>query len=82
MPMLMLANDESCDRIDRDDWDASWEQLQPAWLNPQQLDFPTANSSTADRERLVRLALDQLLWLVKRFVFPGELLQILDSSVV
>ncbi|TDH70338.1 hypothetical protein CCR75_002901 [Bremia lactucae] len=29
MPMPMLANDESCDRIDQDDWAASWEQLEP-----------------------------------------------------
>ncbi|TDH65341.1 hypothetical protein CCR75_006280 [Bremia lactucae] len=82
MPMLMLANDESCDRIDRDYWAASWEQLEPAWPNPQQLDFPTANSSTAEWEWVARLAPDHLLWLVKRFVFPGELLQILDNSVV
>ena len=31
---------------------------------------------------MARLAPDHLLWLVKRFILPGELLRILDGSVV
>uniref|UniRef100_A0AAV1UTY8 Uncharacterized protein n=1 Tax=Peronospora matthiolae TaxID=2874970 RepID=A0AAV1UTY8_9STRA len=30
MPMFMLENDESCDRIDLNDQAAAWEQLEPA----------------------------------------------------
>lgn len=82
MPLLMITNDASCERIDRDDWAAAWELLEPAWPNPHKLPFPTANSSTSEWEKVARLAPDHLLWMVKRFVFPGELLRILDNSVV
>ena len=81
MPPLMLTQGEDYDRIDRDDWAAAWDLMEPAWPNPQTLPFPNANSSTLEWERVARLAPDHLLWLVKRFVFPGELLQILDTSV-
>ena len=81
MPPLMLTQAEGYVRIDRDDWAAAWDLMEPSWPNPQTLPFPNANSSTLEWERVSRLAPDHLLCLVKRFVFPGELLQIIDTSV-
>ena len=81
MPLLMLTQAEGYVRIDRDDWAAAWDLMEPSWPNPQTLPFPNANSSTLEWERVSRLAPEHLLCLVQRFVFPGELLQIIDTSV-
>uniref|UniRef100_A0AAV1U8T6 Uncharacterized protein n=1 Tax=Peronospora matthiolae TaxID=2874970 RepID=A0AAV1U8T6_9STRA len=67
--------------IDQTDWVAFWEMLESAWFNPLQILFPTASSSTSELQRVASQAPGHLIWLVKRFTIPGELLWILDLSV-
>uniref|UniRef100_A0AAV1V660 Uncharacterized protein n=1 Tax=Peronospora matthiolae TaxID=2874970 RepID=A0AAV1V660_9STRA len=58
------------------------ELMESMWPNPKQIPFPLASSSTLEWQRVAGHVPDHLLWLVKRFTFPGELLQILDPSVL
>ena len=47
-----------------------------------QIPFPTAASPTTEWQHVARNVPGHLLWLIKRFTLPGELLQILDVSVI
>ncbi|TDH65521.1 hypothetical protein CCR75_005378 [Bremia lactucae] len=82
MEQMLSTDTEVPDRIDRDEWAAAWEILEPEWPNSKQIPFPTVNSQTSEWKRVASLAPDHLLWLVKRFMFPGELLQTLDDTII
>ena len=45
-----------------------------------QIPLPTDDSSTTEWQHVARHAPDHLLWLIKQFTLPGDLLQILDVS--
>ena len=74
--------DGSDDRIDGDNWAAMWQSVAQEWSRPDQVPFPTTWTSETEWQQVARHAAVFLLWCVKRCVFPRELLQILDTSVI
>ena len=78
-PIRMGTGDDGYERIDRGDWESACEMMESEWPNFKQIPLPTADISTPEWLHAVRLAPDHLLWLIKRFMLPGELLQILDG---